>query len=255
VVLYSAERGVARVRLARPEKRNALSLDMLEALDRALARAADDGAVGAVLLEAEGPAFCAGMDLRGVRLDDEDEAARFARTLAAVYRRLLTIEKPLLAGVDGLAAGGGVGLAAAADILWVGPGARFTLPEVRLGLVPALVSVVLGRRLSMKRVAGLALASATLDAAAALDLGLADRRADGSAAGAAEAEARRLIRESSSGALRRTKALLAGGPSAALLDQELARAESCFREAVAAADARRGLAAHRRGETPSWSDG
>ena len=97
-----------------------------------------------VLLSARGKAFCSGMDLSAVRLDEPDEAGRFATGLADVYRKLLTPPIPLLCGVDGPVMGGGGGLALAADLVWAGPKALFAFPET-LGMWSAASG---GRRLS-----------------------------------------------------------------------------------------------------------
>lgn len=253
-VAYSVDAGLARVRLSRSEARNALSFEMLAGISSALDRCAADSRVNAVLLDAEGPAFCAGMDLRTVRLEDPNEAERFARALSLVYRRLVFLEIPLFCAVDGAAVGGGVGLALAADLVWVGPRARLVLPEVRLGIVPALVSVLVTRRVAPKRAAGILLQGTALDPCLAMSLGLADRRAEELASADAETEARRILRENSPGAMRKTKDLLSRALGAQAFDADLERAERAFCEAVASSDARRGLEAYRSGEVPRWSD-
>ena len=248
------EHGVVRVRLSRPEKRNALSQPMVDELSRALDRAADERSARVLVLTASGSAFCAGMDLKNVQLDSEDQASTFARTLAAVYRKLLTLPLVTLCGVDGRAIGGGVGIAAAADLVWAGPEANFALPETRLGIVPALVSVVLRRRLQPIKLSGLVTTGRPLDAAEAVAAGLADVAADSSAHSAAEQYARQLVRENSGEAMGRTKLFLQERSSVHLVD-ELDAAQREFRAAVCTSAARRGLAAFRAREPLTWDDG
>lgn len=251
-VLYEVREGLARLTLSRPERRNALSLEMLESIRDALDRAADSPEVGALWLGAEGPAFCAGMDLKAADLGDPAEATRYARSFSRVYRSLLTLPVPLLCAVDGAVTGGGVGLPAAADLVWAGPGARFALPETRVGLVPALVSVVLARRLSAKKLMGMAVGGLELDGEAARAAGLVDFVVDD--AGSASLEhGRGLLRDHSATATRRTKEFLLERLPPDLQDQ-LAAAEEEFRASVATEAAQRGLAAFREKRSIVWDE-
>ena len=252
-ILHEVAGGLARVMLNRPEKRNALSLEMIEALSAAIDMVLARAETRIVLLTARGGVFCSGMDLKTVALEDPVHAARFAEQLAEVYRKLLTLPVPLLCGVDGAVMGGGVGLALASDLLWVGPEARFALPETRLGVVPALVSVVLRRRLSPLKLSGLAVSARSCDATDSVQLGLADFLASTSAATEAAACAAKLLRENSGLAMRRTKEFLCA-QSFGGLDDELQAAKREFTAAVATEDARRGLAAFRRKEPLTWDD-
>ena len=242
-----------RLTLDRPERRNALAPRLLDALESALDEASADPRTRVLCLGATGPAFCAGIDLREVDLGRPAEARALADQLSGVYRRLLAFPVPVLSSVEGAAAGGGVGLAAAADIAWAGPKASFQLPEARIGLVPALVSVVLRRRLAPKRVSAMALGGAVLGPADALAVGLVDILA----ASAADTEMVRfagdLARHRSAGALRRTKAFL-DRRLAAGLDAELAAARAEFRAAAATEDGRRGVAAFREKERVRWNE-
>ncbi len=250
-VRIGVEEGVARVILARPEAANSLSLEMLELLNDAVAAAAEDPAVRVVRLGAEGRSFCAGIDLKSVELSDPDRAARFARGLSEVYRRLLTLPVPLLCSVEGAAVGGGVGLAAAADLVWAGPEARFSLPETRIGFVPALVSVVLRRRLTERRLVGLALSGRVLDSRQALAFGLADVLVEGPAGAEADQFASSFDEGHAPEAIRRTKEFLLEG-RAESLEVELARARREFVAAAASEEVRRGLAAFRQGDSVRW---
>lgn len=251
-VKFEVKDGLATIALAQPERRNALSFELARALDAALDAAAADRTARVALLVAEGPAFCAGMDLRTVALDDPAQADEFARLLAGCYRKLLGLPVPLLAAVDGPAMGGAVGLALAADLVWAGPAARFAFPETRVGVVPALVSVVARRRVLPGRLHGLCIAGVECDPARAVAVGMADFAPEGRAADEAEAFGRKLIREHSAEAMRRTRAFLRT-QFETTLGKELDDALAEFRGAVASDACRRGLAAFREKRSPDWA--
>lgn len=132
----SQQERVLRLTLNRAEKRNALSFELCQALAEAFDRAATETSVGAVLLEAEGPVFCAGMDL-------EDASAVDAVTRTAIHEQLFTagtrLRKPLIAAVSGAALGGGLGLVANAHIVVAAQGASFGLTEIRLAMWPFFI--------------------------------------------------------------------------------------------------------------------
>jgi methylglutaconyl-CoA hydratase len=252
-ILEHVAEGLARITLNRPEKRNALSLEMIEELSRAIDTVREDASTRVVLLTARGKAFCSGIDLSTVRLDEPDEAGRFARSLSEVYRKLLTLPIPLLCGVDGPVMGGGGGIALAADLVWVGPNALFAFPETRLGVVPAFVSVVVRRRVSPLTLSGILTTGIPCDAARSVLVGLADFLVSDSATIEAEACTEKLLHENSGAAMRRTKEFLVA-QSRGDLDAELRAAEEEFLRAVASPEARRGLEAF-RGKLPlTWSD-
>jgi methylglutaconyl-CoA hydratase len=250
-IRYEADGGVARVTLNRPEVRNALGFTMLAGLTQAVDQALHDPTVRVLMLDAQGPAFCAGMDLKSVDLADPEQAARFAASLSDLYLRLLTFPKTFVCAVDGPVSGGGVGLAAAADLAWAGPRARFSLPETRLGLVPALVSVVLRRRVSAPVMNQMALGGVAFDGTQAAAQGLVDFYSEVGAGVAADAFVQNLLADHAPGALVRTKRLLMGGTDA--LERELAVAAHTFEEAVHTDEARKGLDAFRRKEFVRWN--
>ncbi len=163
------ERGVLHLTLARPEKRNALTFAMCRELVGAFEQAEADPKIGAVLLEAEGKSFCAGMDL--------DEAlSPGAADQAAVHEELFTVglrlRKPIVAAVQGAALGGGTGLVANAHIAVACEEAMFGLTEVRLGLWPFVVFRAAAWAVGERRALELALTGRTFGAAEALRLGL-----------------------------------------------------------------------------------
>ncbi len=245
--------GVVRVLLDRESKRNALTLDMVRAARAAIEDAGSNSSARILILGSTSRVFSAGMDLRDVSLGDRAVAARFADELASLYRAVLRSPIPVLSALDGAAVGGGLGLALAADLVWAGPGVSLALPETRLGLVPALVSVVLRRRLSAARVAAIAAAGRTYDAESALADGLVDFVPDIPALAAAEEYARLFVYQRSRDATRRTREFLAQLDQRSL-DADLSAACAEFESAVASEDARRGLDAFARRETVKWDD-
>ena len=172
--------GVATLWLARPAVRNAFDGDMLQAIGAAVDAIENDPNARVLVLAGEGKAFCAGADLgwmaASARLG-EDENDRNARAMGAVFHRLSACSKPTVARVHGAAMGGGVGLAAACDIVVAGDGAFFALSEVRLGLVPGVISPFVVRRLGAARARAAFLRGGRIDAADAHRLGLADELA------------------------------------------------------------------------------
>jgi methylglutaconyl-CoA hydratase len=135
-------RGVATLWLARAEKHNALSAEMLGEITEAAAGLGADPAVRVVVLAAEGPSFCAGGDLGWMRAQmaaDAETRGREARKLALMLKALDEIPKPLIGRVQGNAFGGGVGLLSVCDVAVGADTLKMGLTEVRLGLIPATI--------------------------------------------------------------------------------------------------------------------
>jgi len=184
-VLHSVCEGrLLRLTLNRPEKRNALDTALCRTLLDALDDAAADPAVGAILLIANGRAFCAGMDLAEIEQDGR------AAEIDALHERLFTIgarlAKPLIAGVQGPVLGGGVGLVANCHIVVAGPEADFGLTEIRLGLWPFLVHRAVAGALGERRTLELSLTGRIFSAAEAFQFGLVHEVCDGAAVRACE---------------------------------------------------------------------
>jgi len=170
-LLQSDRRGrVCHVELRRPEKRNALNLELCQALVDTLEAAGRDPGIGAILLTASGKSFCAGMDLAEI-------AGHVPENLHRAHERLFTLggrlTVPLVAAVRGAALGGGTGLAANCHIVVAGEDAAFGLTEIRLGLWPFLVYRAVSAGLGDRRTLELALTGRIFGAAEAREFGLA----------------------------------------------------------------------------------
>jgi methylglutaconyl-CoA hydratase len=216
LVLYEVDSasGAACLTINRADKRNALSRALIEALAAAFARAASDAAARSVVLTGAGSVFCAGMDL--AELQESlgqgpeqspvwDDALRLARLYDQIYR----LPKPTVAAVNGAAVAGGAGLVSVCDLAVAAEGAKFGYPEVRRGLVAAMVMPHLLRHVGERMARYLLLTGELIDAAEALRAGflnavLPAREVTGKAKDWARA-----LAEGGPNALARTKELLA----------------------------------------------
>ncbi len=169
----SDARGVARITLARPERRNAFDAELISAIVAAVGGL--DPGTRAVVLASEGDAFCAGADLAWMKSMVEYDAQRNlddSRALADMFRALDELPMPVLARVQGAAIGGGAGLVAVADIAVASADAVFAFSEVRLGIVPAVVSPYVLRKIGAGHAAALFVSGMRFDAKRALEIGL-----------------------------------------------------------------------------------
>ncbi len=249
---------VARVTLARAEKHNAFDAALIAELTAAFRTVGTDPQSRVVVLAADGKSFSAGADLNWMRESAgyaEAENRVDAEKLAAMLRALDTMPKPTIAAVQGPVYGGGVGLIAACDIAVGSDVALFALSEVRLGLIPAVISPYVVRAMGMRCARRYALTGERFDAKAAHESGLLHEIVP-----AAELEARvsalaALLCEAAPGAQATVKALLRtieGRPIDAVLNAETA---GWIANARAGEEAREGIAAFLEKRKPHWSDG
>jgi len=169
-ILETALQGrVLRVALNRPEKRNALTAALCRELVEALEAAGRAPGVRAILLEARGKSFCAGMDLAEVAPANTAEITAAQEALFTIGARL---NKPLVGAVQGAALGGGTGLVANCHIAIAAEGATFGLTEIRLGMWPFLVHRAVSLAIGERRALEMALTGRILDAAEASQTGL-----------------------------------------------------------------------------------
>ena len=164
-----------QIALNRPEVHNAFDDGLIAELTAALVDAGRDDAVRAVVLTGTGASFSAGADLnwmRGMAAASEEDNREDSLRLAALVRTLQFCPKPTLARVNGAAYGGGVGLVAACDIAIGAEGAKFGLTEVKLGLVPAVISPYVVAAIGLRQARRLFLTGEVFDAAEAQRIGL-----------------------------------------------------------------------------------
>jgi methylglutaconyl-CoA hydratase len=209
-VLYSVEEGVARITLNRPEKRNALDVEMIAGIRRALAEPAIGEAVRVVLITGAGSDFCAGADLAAIEQLSHGtvmENVADARHLGDLFLEMRRHPRPIIAAVRGRALAGGCGIATAADIVLAAESAQFGYPEIKIGFVPAMAMAILRRSVSEKRALELLATGEIIPARTALEIGMINRVfADTAFDNEVQSYAARLATRSSS-ALALTKSL------------------------------------------------
>ncbi len=171
--LYDVRNGAAWITLNQPDRRNALSEDLIAALEHDLATALDDPSVRVVVLTGAGTAFCAGADLKGggIQTGDEPTDHPFIRVLKTIWEA----PKPIIGRINGHAFGGGVGLTAACDLTVAAVTAKFAFSEVRIGVVPAMISVVVIPKIGVHNSMWLFLTGERFSAEQAKEYGLVHR--------------------------------------------------------------------------------
>jgi methylglutaconyl-CoA hydratase len=253
-VHYGVKDAVATLTMDQPHNRNALTPALMSGIVQGLEAALADEAVGAVVLTNTGPAFCAGADLSGGSPAGPGGKRRGARRdgLASLLAAIQDSAKPVVARIAGHCVGGGVGLAAACDISIAGDAAKFGFTEVRLGVAPAIISVVCLPKLRRADALELFLSGERIGAARAAEVGLITRAVP---AADLDGEVAAVVRR-----------LLAGGPSALAaakrlvytipgMDREAAftRTTEVSQALFASAEAAEGMAAFREKRLPSWA--
>ena len=242
--------------LNRPEVRNAFNDGLVAEISAAFADVEASADTRVVVVAARGPAFCAGADLNWMRsmagfshADNHADALKVARMFHAVH----SCSRPVIGRVQGDAFGGGVGLAAACDIVVAAGSANFVLSEVKLGLVAATISPHVVRAMGAREAARYMLTAEKFDAARARELGLVQEIV---AAEALDAEVERLVRHllaASPAALAATKRLLADVVEAPMDDVLLAATAKCIADARVSPEGREGIAAFLDKRAPSWA--
>jgi methylglutaconyl-CoA hydratase len=250
VTRYEVRDRAAWITLDSPANRNALSAPLVSELGAHLRAAITDDGVRTIVLTGNGPAFCAGADLKN--RGDAVASGGGPNPFIEILRLMWDGPKPVIAAVNGHAFGGGVGLVAAADIAVAVEGATFSFSEVRIGVIPAMISVVVLPKIGANVAMRLFLTGARFDAREAAGYGLVHRvvPADGLAAAAGEyagaiaqggpiavAEAKRLIR------------IVSRVP----MDEGFAYAEQKIAALFASPEAAEGMTAFVQKRKPAWA--
>jgi methylglutaconyl-CoA hydratase len=165
---------IATITLSRPEKRNAISYELIEELEAALDEVAHSSAL-VLILTGEGKAFCSGMDLENLKAltgRSPEQDVKDSETMARLFRALYDFPRPTIAAVNGAAIAGGCGLATLCDFTLAVPEAKFGYTEVRIGFAPAIVSTFLLRQIGEKHVRDLLLTGRIIEADEAHRIGL-----------------------------------------------------------------------------------
>lgn len=252
LVLYEVRRWAVWITLNRPTRRNALSRELIAQLEAACERAASDDGVRCLVLTGAGNAFCAGMDLEELQQTltaDAEVVWEDARRLARLYDFIYRLPKPTIAAVNGPAVAGGAGLVSVCDLAVATVSARFGYPEVRRGLVAAMVLPHLLRHVGERAARWLLLSGELIDASTACRLGLINAVVEDDHLCLTVEQWVEFLVQGGPQALARTKELLARAAPHALSIEELARGSA---EPRLGEECRQGLAAFFQKRPPPW---
>lgn len=251
ILLEEATDGVLRLTMNRPEAHNALNLELASALAARITAAGSDQGIRSVVLTGAGDrTFCAGADLKeaGGRAFDR---ASGTNPIADVMRAMRACPKPVIGRINGSVLAGGLGLVAACDLAYAADHARFGLPEVKVGVFPLMVSVLLMRQMPPRRLAELAFLGEPIGAAEAERYSIVNRVVPASELDATLLAITDRIRANAPGAVSYGKTALTE-LSSMDIEHGLARAEAMIAELAAGEEAREGRAAFAGKRPPNW---
>ena len=244
---------VATITLNRPDKRNAMSAAMIAELQTALDEI-EKSHVRVGILTGAGRAFCAGMDLEmlaAIAQQSPVENQEDSRRMAKIFRRIWSFPRPLIAAVNGAALAGGCGIATLCDFTLAVPEAKFGYTEVKIGFLPAIVSVFLTRQIGEKKARDLLLTGRVVEAAEAKELGLVNEIVAAENLLARSKELAEVLISASPASLARAKRLLTTA-AAASVDADLERAVLENARIRCTSDFQEGLASFLEKRKPVW---
>lgn len=254
-ILYAEQGGIATLTLNRPDKRNAVSFELVEDLMRALEAADKSAAAQVVLITGAGKAFCAGLDLeslQGLLGKTHEENVKDSSTMARLFRRVYDFPKPTIAAVNGAAIAGGTGIATMCDFTLAVPEAKFGYTEVRIGFVPAIVSSYLVLQVGHKVARDLLLTGRLFSAEEAFRIGLVNQLVPPEELMARARELAQTLMENSPTSVRATKALI-NGFIRRQLDSQVAAAVEDNARIRTTDDFREGISSFLEKRKPKWS--
>jgi methylglutaconyl-CoA hydratase len=246
--------GVATITLNRPEKRNAISFELIDDLVRALTEVAKSDAI-VLIVTGAGKAFCSGLDLDNLKAllgRSPEQNLQDSQTMVHLFRSLYEFPKVTIAAVNGAAIAGGTGLALLCDFTLAVPEAKFGYTEVRIGFVPAIVSTFLLRQVGEKQARDLLLTGRIFEAEEAARMGLVSEIVPAEDLMKRARQLASLLMENSPASLRATKQLLTGHAQREL-DEQI---DAAVRENAAirtTADFREGISSFLEKRKPVWS--
>lgn len=254
-IQYEVSDRIGFITLNRPEKRNALSHELVAELKMAFDKASREEQVKVIVLRAKGEAFCAGADLgylQKLQQFSYEENVADSNHLKELFQKIYTLNKVVIAQIQGHALAGGCGLAAVCDFSFAVPEAKFGYTEVKIGFIPAIVMVFLLRRIGEAKSKQLLLSGDLVSAEEAQQLGLLNFI---SSAEKLESDVRnfasRLITSNSAQSMSTTKQMIASVQSMPL-DEALEYASTMNAKARASEDCQRGIAAFLNKEKIIW---
>ncbi|TDK44799.1 enoyl-CoA hydratase/isomerase family protein [Algoriphagus formosus] len=255
IVLFEKSNRIGKITLNRPEKRNAMSPELISGLLEILDRVENEEDVKVVILAAAGKAFCAGADLAYIqRMQDftPEENLEDSKRLMSLFDRIYNFSKPIIAAVQGHALAGGCGLVTVCDFAFAVHEALFGYTEVRIGFIPALVSVFLQEQIGAAKTQELLLSGDLIPAQKAANLGIITELVESDQLMTKVTEfAEKLVEKNSANSMRATKLLLRNIHQEER-DQKLLLAAKMNAESRSHQDCKDGIAAFLNKETPNW---
>ncbi|BBO80975.1 enoyl-CoA hydratase [Desulfosarcina ovata subsp. sediminis] len=253
-ILFETQPPIATIILNRPDCLNALNAAIIDGIDQALRRIAADDAIRAVILTGTPKAFAAGADIGEIAAFASPKAVRsFVDHIQKVFGRLADFTKPTIAAVSGFAFGGGCELALCCDIRIAADNARFGLPEIKLGILPGAGGTQrLPRLVGMGNAKRMIYTGDSVDAEAALGMGLVSEVVPGNRLMDAARELATTLAERPAFSLSTIKRLMSDGASMPL-DQALAHERLCFETLFATRDQKEGVGAFMEKRTPRFT--
>lgn len=252
---YTVKDRIGYITLNRPEKRNALSFELVAALKEAFTKAEDDTEVKVIILRANGEAFCAGADLgylQQLQKFSYEENLTDSNHLKELFLKIYTLKKVVIAQVQGHALAGGCGLASVCDFIFAVPEAKFGYTEVKIGFIPAIVMVFLLRKIGEAKAKQLLLSGDLITAEDAYRIGLINYIVDKEKIESEVLEfSHRLIHTNSSNSMELTKQMMASIQSLPLEDA-LTFASTMNAKARASEDCIKGIQAFLNKEKIQW---
>src|ERR1700730_11822389 len=255
-LLLECRNAIATITLNRPDKRNAVTSAMIADLQSVLDAIEKNHATRVVILTGAGKAFCAGMDreiLAAIAKQSPTENQEDPRRIAKMLRRIWSFPRPLIAAVNGAAYAGGCGIATLCDFTLAVPEAKFGYTEVKIGFLPAIVSVFLTRQIGEKRCRDLLLTGRLVDASEAKELGLINEIVPPELLMDRTRELAEILIAASPSSVTRAKRLLTSA-AAASLDADLERAVLENARIRCTPDFKEGLASFLEKRKPVWRD-
>jgi methylglutaconyl-CoA hydratase len=253
-ILYSESDRIATITLNRPDKRNAISYELIDDVTAALRQAAESSAL-VLIMTGAGSAFCAGMDLDNLKQllgRSPEQNLKDSQTMAGLFRSLYDFPKPTIAAVNGAAIAGGTGLATLCDFTLAVPEAKFGYTEVRIGFVPGIVSSYLVAIVGEKRARDLLLTGRIFGAEEAYRFGLVTEVVPADQLTARTQQLAQQLLEISPNSLRATKALLSSYTKDQL-DQQLKLAIAENAAVRQTADFKEGITSFLEKRKPKWT--
>ncbi len=247
--LYSVDRGVATITLNRADNHNALSVDLVNSLADNLERAIADADARVIVLTNEGRTFCAGADLSAPA--KSVETTEKGRSFVEVFEMIIASGTPVIGRINGHCMGGGVGLAAVCDVSIASTEAKFGFTEVRLGVAPAIISVVCLPKLRLADAKELFLTGERITAARAAEVGLVNSAVPAEELDDAVAELAAKISRGGPAGLAAAKDLIARVPQDSR-DDAFAWTAKLSAELFRSEQAQEGIAAFRERRDASW---